>query len=73
MICYITWTLVVNKLGMICAAHYIYVMPLITLLTSAIVIDEQITPIAIIGSILILSGVYFAGASIKFSRKKVTA
>ena len=60
MVCYITWTLVIDRLGMVCAANYIYVIPLITLITSAIVIDEQVTFIALIGSILILSGVYFA-------------
>ena len=60
MLCYISWTIVVNKLGIICAANYIYVIPLVTLITSAIVIDEQITLIASIGALLVLMGVYFA-------------
>lgn len=60
MICYIAWTIVVNKLGIICAANYIYVIPLVTLITSAIVINEKITLIASIGAILVLGGVYFA-------------
>lgn len=58
MLCYIMWTMAVKRLGVVCAANYIYVVPLVTLFTSAIVLDEQITLIALIGSAFILSGVY---------------
>lgn len=60
MICYIAWTVVVNKLGIVYSANYIYLIPLVTLITSYIVIDEHITFVAIIGTILILCGVYLA-------------
>ena len=52
------WNTAVKQLGVVCATSYIYVVPLITLLTSAIVIDETITIVALLGSALILSGVY---------------
>lgn len=60
MLCYIMWTAAVKRLGVVCAANYIYVVPLVTLITSAIVIDERITLIALIGCAFILSGVYLA-------------
>lgn len=60
MLCYIMWTLAVKRLGVVCAANYIYVVPLVTLITSAVVIDERITLIALIGCAFILSGVYLA-------------
>ncbi|WP_455585958.1 DMT family transporter [Bacteroides sp.] len=60
MLCYIMWTVVVKRLGVVCAANYIYIVPLVTLLTSAVVLDERITLIALIGSALILGGVYLA-------------
>lgn len=60
MLCYIMWTAVVKRLGVVCAANYIYVVPLVTLITSAIVIDERITLIAMMGCIFILGGVYLA-------------
>lgn len=60
MLCYIMWTLAVKRLGVVCATNYIYVVPLVTLITSAVVIDERITLIALIGCAFILSGVYLA-------------
>lgn len=60
MLCYIMWNTAVKQLGVVCTTSYIYVVPLITLLTSAIVIDETITIVALLGSALILSGVYIA-------------
>lgn len=60
MICYITWTIAVNRLGIVYSANYIYLIPLVTLVTSYVFIDEKVTLIALIGTILILCGVYFA-------------
>ena len=60
MLCYIMWSVVVKKLGAVYATNYIYVIPLVTLFISAIVIDEHITIVALIGSAFILSGVYLA-------------
>ena len=54
------WTLAVKRLGVVCAANYIYVVPLVTLITSAVVIDERITLIALIGCAFILGGLYLA-------------
>lgn len=60
MLCYIMWNTTVKQLGVIRATNYIYIVPLVTLLTSAIVIDETITMIGLLGSVLILNGVYVA-------------
>lgn len=60
MLCYIMWNTAVKRLGVLRTTNYIYVVPLVTLLTSAVVIDETITVVALIGSVLILSGVYIA-------------
>lgn len=65
MLCYILWNTAVKELGAVRTANYIYIMPLITLLTSWIIINEQITYIAIIGSVLIISGVYIAERGFK--------
>lgn len=61
MICYIIWTAVINHLGMVCATNYIYIIPLVTLLTSSIILGEHITIVALVGSAFILLGVYLAG------------
>ena len=58
MLCYFLWNLAVKYLGAIHASNYLYFIPIVTLITSYIVIDEKITPIAIVGASLILAGVY---------------
>lgn len=60
MLCYIMWNTTVKQLGVVRTTNYIYVVPLVTLVTSALVIDETITVVAIVGSVLILGGVYIA-------------
>ncbi|MDR1938015.1 MAG: DMT family transporter [Tannerellaceae bacterium] len=60
MLCYILWNIAVKHLGAIRTTNYIYFMPIVTLATSAVIIDEPITPIAMLGAALILGGVYLA-------------
>lgn len=68
LLCFIAWNMAVKELGVVQTSNYIYFVPLITLLTSAIVIDEHITIIALIGTILILSGVYIAEKGFRRSK-----
>jgi drug/metabolite transporter (DMT)-like permease len=60
LLCYFYWNLAVKHLGAIATANYIYIIPVITLIASAIIIRERITPFAIIGTGLILTGVFGA-------------
>ncbi|MCC8063267.1 MAG: DMT family transporter [Rikenellaceae bacterium] len=66
MLCYIMWNTAVARLGAIRATSYIYVVPLVTLVTSSIVLDERITWVALAGSALILCGVYVAERGFRF-------
>jgi len=60
MVCFIMWNMAVKQLGAVYTTNYIYIVPLVTLVTSALIIDEKITWIALIGCTLILCGVYLA-------------
>lgn len=60
MLCFIMWNTCVKELGAVRSTNYIYIVPLVTLVTSAIIIDEKVTPIALMGCVLILCGVYLA-------------
>ncbi len=60
MACFIMWNLAVKEIGALYASHYIYIAPLVTMITSSLIINEHITLIAIMGSVLILLGVYLA-------------
>ena len=57
----------VKELGAVQSTSYIYIVPLVTLLTSAIIINEKITVIALSGCFLILCGVYLAERKISFT------
>lgn len=60
MLCYIMWNTAVRVLGAAKTANYIYIVPLITLLTSAIFLSETITITSGLGALAIISGVYIA-------------
>jgi len=58
--CYFLWNKAVKKIGAVRTTNYVYISPLVTLLTSAIVLNETITLIAAFGALLILTGVALA-------------
>ncbi|MDR1876952.1 MAG: DMT family transporter [Flavobacteriaceae bacterium] len=70
MICFFTWNLAVKQLGVVRATNYLYIVPLVTLITSAVVLDEKVTLLAILGSVCILSGVYIAEKGTKIGKLK---
>ncbi|MHB1314349.1 MAG: DMT family transporter [Christensenellales bacterium] len=55
-LCYVTWNVAVKILGPVKTSVYIYLIPVITVVTSAIVLKETITPVAMLGTALILLG-----------------
>lgn len=60
MLCFYSWNLVLEKIGTIRASNYMYTQPLVSLACSVAVLGEPITPIALGGTVLILSGIYLA-------------
>ena len=60
MLCYLMWAIAMRGLGAVRATNYIYLNPLVTIITAALCIAEQITPIALLGAILILYGMWQA-------------
>lgn len=60
LICYFVWAVAMHKLGAVRATNYIYLNPLVTIITAALFIHERITPIALLGGALILYGMWKA-------------
>ena len=60
MLCFIMWNVAVKELGAIHATNYIYIVPLVAMLTSWLMLDEPITVMTLGGCALILTGVYLA-------------
>ena len=55
-LCFVTWNYAVKMIGAIQTSIYIYMVPVITVVTSIIVLDEQITPMSALGIVLTLGG-----------------
>ena len=68
-LCFITWAYSTRILGAVKNNTYIYLIPIVTAATSKIVLNENITPLAILGILLILSGVIISEKDI-FNKKK---
>jgi len=60
LICYAIWNLALKHLGTIRATNYIYLVPLVTFIGSSALLNEEVTVVSFIGSVLILGGVYIA-------------
>ena len=69
-LCFVTWNYAVKLLGAIKTSVYIYIVPVITVIASAIVLQEQITLTAGIGTALTLAGLFLS--EIKITLKKRT-
>ena len=57
LVCFAVWNVVLKRLGTVSASNYIYLNPVFTLVGSALVLDERLTPMAWAGVVLILGGV----------------
>ncbi len=60
MLCYVLWNAAIHRLGAVRVTNYIYFNPLVTILTAVLCIDERITPAALVGTALILLGMWQA-------------
>lgn len=59
--CFIVWNLVMAKLGNVTSTNYVYLNPVFTLITAAIILGERMSPMSIVGCTAILAGVILAG------------
>lgn len=55
--CYWAWNAAIARIGSVNASNYLYLNPVVALITSAIALDERITVTALIGTALIMLGV----------------
>ena len=60
MLCYLAWNWVMKKLGAMVATNYVYLNPVFTVIFAWIILHENITIYFLIGTALILSGMYLA-------------
>ncbi len=57
-VCFVTWNYAVSKLGPTTTSTYIFVGPIITIITGVLILGEKLTLSSVLGSGLILIGMY---------------
>lgn len=67
-VCYVTWGLSLTRLGAVSASLYIYLIPVITVIASAILLGEPLTYWTAIGVALTLSGLVLSQKGTGLSR-----
>ena len=56
--CYVLWNIVIKRIGVVKASNYLYFNPVVAIVMAALVISERITPFAMLGTAMILIGMY---------------
>ena len=60
LLCFLTWNWVISKLGAVVATNWVYFNPITTILFAWWLLHEQITIWFLLGTILILAGMYLS-------------
>ena len=60
MLCYLTWSWCMKGLGAVVCTNWVYVNPITTIIAAWLILDEQITVYFLIGSILLMMGMYLS-------------
>jgi drug/metabolite transporter (DMT)-like permease len=71
-LCFVTWNFAVRVLGAVKTSVYIYMVPVITVATSVTILHEKITPMAGIGTILTLAGLFLSESKL-FKKRETTS
>ncbi|MDN4601969.1 DMT family transporter [Paenibacillus sp. F6_3S_P_1C] len=64
-LCFVTWNRAVNLLGAVKTSVYIYLVPVITLIASALILHERITWITLLGTLLTLLGSFVSEKKVR--------
>lgn len=68
-LCFVTWNLAVKALGAVKTSIYIYMVPVITVVTSVLVLKEPVTWVSAVGTVLAVAGLFLSEYSGKGSNK----
>ncbi len=68
-LCFVTWNFAVKRLGAVKTSVYIYMVPVITVVTSVIVLHEKITWMTGLGTLLTLAGLFISERKFNFAQR----
>lgn len=58
--CFVTWNRAVHILGALKTSVYVYIVPVVTIVFSAIILHESMTPMMAAGTVLALAGLFLS-------------
>ena len=67
--CFVTWNYAVKLLGAVKTSVYIYIVPVITVIASAVILNEKITFEIVCGTILTLIGLFLSESKLNFKKR----
>jgi drug/metabolite transporter (DMT)-like permease len=68
-LCFVTWNFAVKVLGAVKTSIYIYMVPVITVVTSVLFLHERITALSVGGTLLTLVGLFLSGSKLSFKKE----
>ena len=72
-LCFVAWTFAIKRLGAVQSSVYIYLVPVVTVITAALILQEHITWMAALGTALTLAGLVVSEIRQFGVRKKAEA
>ena len=69
-LCFVTWNLAVKTLGAVRTSVYIYMVPVITVVTSVLILKEPMTWISVVGTVMAVAGLFLSEYGGQENRKK---
>lgn len=63
-LCFVTWNFAVKVLGAVKTSVYIYMVPVITIVTSVLILHEKITVLAGVGTVFTLAGLFLSESKV---------
>ncbi len=71
-LCFVTWNSAVKLLGAVKTSVYIYMVPVITVMTSISVLNETITGMTVLGILLTVAGLFISEVKTSSNTKELT-
>ena len=68
-LCYVLWNNAFRLLGVVATNNFIYLNPFITIVTARLFLKEPISPLALLGAVLITAGVVAAQRGLGTEKK----
>ena len=57
-LCFIGWNYAATKIDAMKLSNLIYIVPIVSIVASVLFLDERITPLAILGLFMVITGLY---------------